>query len=59
MCYPDFPSVYEEEEVVVFNVTFINILVISWRSVLLTNGGNRNTRRRPSTFRRSLTNFTI
>ena len=34
--------------VMVFNTTFNNISVISWRSVLLV-GGNRSTRRKPPT----------
>ena len=41
----------------VFSATFNHISVISrtWRSVLI-NGGNRNTRRKPPTCRKSLTN---
>ena len=42
--------------VMVFNATFNNISVISWRSVLL-GGGNRTTRRIRPTCRKSLTNF--
>ena len=40
-----------------FNVTFNNISVISWWSVLL--GGNQSTRRKPPTCRKSLTNCHI
>jgi len=43
---------------VVFNATFYNISVISWRSVLLV-GWNRSTWRKPPTCRKSLTNFII
>jgi len=42
--------------VVVFNDTFNNISVILWQSVLL-GGGNRSTRRKPPTCRKSVTNF--
>ena len=42
--------------VMVFNATFNNISVISWRSIII-GGGNRSTRRKPSTCRKSLTNF--
>ena len=38
---------------IVFNVTFNNISVIS----CFIGGGNRNTRRKPPTCRKSLTNF--
>ena len=42
----------------VFNATFNNISVISWRSVLsVVGGGNRSTRRKPPTCRKSLTTF--
>ena len=40
----------------VFNATFNNISVISWWSVLLVEQ-NRSTRRKLSTYRKSLTNF--
>ena len=40
----------------VFNTTFNNISVISWRSVLF-HGGNRRTQRKPPTCRKSLTNL--
>ena len=40
----------------VLNATFNNISVISWRSVFI-GGGNRSTRRKPLTCRKSLTNF--
>jgi len=40
----------------VFNAIFNNISAISWRSVLL-DGGNRTTRRKPPTYRKSMTNF--
>jgi len=40
----------------VFNATFNNISVTSWRSVLLVEE-NRSTRRNPPTCRKSLTNF--
>jgi len=40
----------------VFNATFNNISVISWRSILI-GRGNRSTRRKAPTFRQSLTNF--
>jgi hypothetical protein len=39
-----------------FNVTFHNILAISWRSVLLVDE-TRSTHRKPQTCRKSLTNF--
>jgi hypothetical protein len=42
--------------VMVFNATFNNISVISWRPVFI-GGGNRSTRRKPPTCRKSLTNF--
>ena len=42
--------------VMVFNTTFNNISVISWRSVIL-GGENRSTWRKPLTCRKSLTNF--
>ena len=42
--------------VMVFNATFNNISVISWRSVFI-GGGNRSTPRKPLTCRKSLTNF--
>jgi hypothetical protein len=42
-------------EVMVFNVTFNNISVISWRSCSDIGGGNRSTRRKPLTCRKSLT----
>jgi hypothetical protein len=42
--------------VMVFNATFNNILAISWWSVVLL-GGNRSTRTKPPTCRKSLTNF--
>ena len=41
--------------VMVFNATFNNISVISWRTV----EKNRITRRKPPTCRKSLTNFII
>jgi len=41
----------------VFNATFNNISVISWRTVNFIYGGNLSTRRKPRTFRKSLTNF--
>jgi hypothetical protein len=40
----------------VFNATFNNISVISWRSVFI-SGGNRSTQWKPLTCRKSLTNF--
>jgi hypothetical protein len=45
-----------------FNATFANISVISWRSVLLVEetgvpGGNRSTWRKPPTWCKSLTKF--
>ena len=43
--------------VMVFNATFNNISVISWRSVLLVKEGNQSTRRKSPTFRQSLANF--
>ena len=42
--------------VMVFNATFNNISVKSWRSVLF-GGWNRSTRRKPPTCYKSLTNF--
>ena len=42
--------------IMVFNATFNNISVISWRSVLLV-GGKWSTRRKPSTCRKSMTHF--
>ena len=42
----------------VFNATFNNISVISWRSVFI-GGGNRRIRRKPPTCRKSLTNVII
>ena len=42
--------------VMMFNATFNNISVISWRSVLNIGGGNRSTRRNPPTCRNSLKN---
>ena len=39
----------------VFNTTFNNISVMLWRSVFI-GGGNRRTRRKPPTCRKSLTN---
>ena len=39
-----------------FNAIFNNILVISWRPVLLVKE-NRSARRKPSTCRKSLTNY--
>ena len=42
----------------VFNATFNNISVISWRSFFFFfGGGNRRIRRKPPTCRKSLTNF--
>ena len=49
---------YCKGRVMAFNATFNNISVISWQSVLLL-GGNRSTRRKPPTCRKSLTNFII
>ena len=40
----------------VFNAIFIDISVISWRSVLLVEETDRSTRRKPPTCRKSLTN---
>jgi len=40
----------------VFNATFNNISVISWQSVFIA-GGKRNTRRKTTTCRKSLTNY--
>jgi len=40
----------------VFNATFNNISAISWQSVFIA-GGKRNTRRKPTTCRKSLTNY--
>ena len=42
--------------VMVFNNTFNNISVMSWRSVLLVEE-TKSTRRKPQTCRKSLTNF--
>jgi hypothetical protein len=42
--------------VIVFNATFNNISVISWLSCFI-GGGNRSTRRKSPTCRKSLTNF--
>ena len=42
--------------IMVFNATFNNISVISWRTVLI-GGGIRINRRKPPTCRKSLTNF--
>ena len=42
----------------VFNVTFNNISVISWRSVLMVEG-NRSAWRKPLTCRKSLTSFNL
>jgi len=39
-----------------FNATFNNILIISWRSVII-GRGNWSTRRQPPTCHKSLTNF--
>ena len=42
--------------IMMFDVTFNNMSVISWRSVL-NGGGNQSTLRKPLTCRKSLTNF--
>jgi len=40
-----------------FNATFNNISVIQWQLVVLLVGGNRSTRGKPPTCRKSLTTF--
>ena len=42
-------------KVMVYNTSFNNISVILWRSVFFLCGGNRSTRRKPPTCRKSLT----
>ena len=44
-------------KVMVFNVTFNNISVINNMAISFIGGGKRSTRRKPSTRRKSLTNF--